>query len=441
MVKKQTFKHSKHKQQVNTGNNKRIPFEIRQLDSLGQGISYHDKKIVFIKNALPGEKGMATLTAEQSKHSFARIESLSDITEFSKLRKSEACRHTLECGGCSYQFLDYETEWAHKVEITQREVYYWLKKYGPLTSTSEEDIKQQVSQVLTSHSAKGYEQNYRRRIQLHYDKNKNLIGLFRDKTHELFQIKECEQLIPPLKNYLTNTCIAKPWQKSLEEILKNQPTIGHIEFQVKDYPNNQEVSLTINQPYASEGFEQIHYAMNERCLNLLKQKVEEKYLLGLRPVAIDLFSGGGNLSNFSLFEKRILVDNYFPKDIDSSLQNQDSFSTYKINLLQTFSDLKKDPSFTQLINRLSQSQKDNEQKVLFIDPPRAGFKEIVPWVQLTRPETIFYLSCHPATLWRDLSQLKKSLSDYRLEEVHLFDFFPRTAHREILIIIKKEITN
>jgi 23S rRNA (uracil1939-C5)-methyltransferase len=47
---------------------------------------------------------------------------------------------------------------------------------------------------------------------------------------------------------------------------------------------------------------------------------------------------------------------------------------------------------------------------------------------------IFYVSCDPATLMRDLKQLSRA---YEVEDVKWFNMFPRTARFETLVVLKK----
>ncbi len=68
---------------------------------------------------------------------------------------------------------------------------------------------------------------------------------------------------------------------------------------------------------------------------------------------------------------------------------------------------------------------------VILDPPRGGLEPNVPgWLAKRPAPRIFYVSCDPATLTRDLSALS---SAYRIEKVTLFDFFPRTARFETFV--------
>jgi 23S rRNA (uracil1939-C5)-methyltransferase len=66
--------------------------------------------------------------------------------------------------------------------------------------------------------------------------------------------------------------------------------------------------------------------------------------------------------------------------------------------------------------------------VMIIDPPRAGMhKDVVRRILESAPERIVYVSCNPATMARDFSLLKER---YRVLEVQPVDMFPHTYHIE-----------
>lgn len=52
-----------------------------------------------------------------------------------------------------------------------------------------------------------------------------------------------------------------------------------------------------------------------------------------------------------------------------------------------------------------------------------------------RPAHLFYVSCNPATLARDLKVLCAN-GCYRLDKLALFDMFPRTAHFETAVALQ-----
>jgi 23S rRNA (uracil1939-C5)-methyltransferase len=72
---------------------------------------------------------------------------------------------------------------------------------------------------------------------------------------------------------------------------------------------------------------------------------------------------------------------------------------------------------------------------IVLDPPRAGAKGIESDLTALGASQIFYVSCNPTTLARDLASL--SHYGYKLRMVQPIDFFPQTFHVETLAILKR----
>ena len=72
---------------------------------------------------------------------------------------------------------------------------------------------------------------------------------------------------------------------------------------------------------------------------------------------------------------------------------------------------------------------------VIVDPPRGGLEPNVPkFLAASGVPRLFYVSCDPATLMRDLRELTRS---YEVVSVRRFDMFPRTARFETLVVLKK----
>jgi 23S rRNA (uracil1939-C5)-methyltransferase len=66
-----------------------------------------------------------------------------------------------------------------------------------------------------------------------------------------------------------------------------------------------------------------------------------------------------------------------------------------------------------------------------VDPPRGGLSPKIPRALLERrPRRLTYVSCHSATLARDLRLLTRA---YRIESIVLIDLFPQTGHMEAIV--------
>jgi 23S rRNA (uracil1939-C5)-methyltransferase len=76
-------------------------------------------------------------------------------------------------------------------------------------------------------------------------------------------------------------------------------------------------------------------------------------------------------------------------------------------------------------------------QAVFLDPPRKGSDEVtLGAVADAGVPNIWYLSCDPATLARDLKFL--AAKGYRLGAVQPFDMFPQTGHIETLVTLYRD---
>ena len=74
---------------------------------------------------------------------------------------------------------------------------------------------------------------------------------------------------------------------------------------------------------------------------------------------------------------------------------------------------------------------------VIVDPPRGGLEHgVAHALALSKVPRVFYVSCDPATLTRDLRELVKA---YDVESVRWFDMFPRTARFETLVTLRRSL--
>ena len=73
---------------------------------------------------------------------------------------------------------------------------------------------------------------------------------------------------------------------------------------------------------------------------------------------------------------------------------------------------------------------------VIVDPPRGGLEPHVPeWLAQSNAPRIFYVSCDPATLMRDLRVIARQ--NYEVESVKWVDMFPRTARFETFVTLRR----
>jgi 23S rRNA (uracil1939-C5)-methyltransferase len=76
--------------------------------------------------------------------------------------------------------------------------------------------------------------------------------------------------------------------------------------------------------------------------------------------------------------------------------------------------------------------------VVFLDPPRKGSDEgTLAAIAAAEVPEVWYLSCNPSTLARDLALLVAA--GYVLGAVQPFDMFPQTGHVEALALLRRAV--
>ena len=84
-----------------------IELDIESLAFGGMGISKINGKIIFVKNAIPDQRVLARITKKRKSYFEAR--KLSVIKE-SNFYTKPTCIHFNDCGGCSFQNLNYKNQ-------------------------------------------------------------------------------------------------------------------------------------------------------------------------------------------------------------------------------------------------------------------------------------------------------------------------------------------
>ena len=85
-------------------------------------------------------------------------------------------------------------------------------------------------------------------------------------------------------------------------------------------------------------------------------------------------------------------------------------------------------------------QKAGRPDVVIVDPPRAGLSQkIVRRIVEAGPQRIVYVSCNPTTLAPNAAQLSES--GYRLTRVRPVDMFPQTPHIELVAELVRSSTS
>lgn len=422
--------------------------EIIDLAHDGRGIARVDGKVTFIAGALPGERVRYRLRRQSKQTDEGELVA---VERPSAERVEPRCAHFGVCGGCSLQHLSP----AGQVAFKQKQLLDALERIGKVTP---EAIAPPVM---------GDEWGYRRRARLSVKhvtkKGAVLVGFRETDSPFVAQLESCVVLDPRvgLKLKALAECIEKLHIHTLVpqiEVAAAQ-TVALV-FRVMQAPTAADVEvlrafgkehgfdiylqtggLDTVRPLDSEAreltlspdgsdlalafrptdFVQVNDAVNRQ---MVRQALD---WLGVRPGqrVLELFCG---LGNFSLPLARAGAQLTAVEGERGLVER--ARANAKANRL--------DIRFEQADLFVPDARADwlaARYDAVLIDPPRAGAREVLPFVADGKPDRIAYVSCHPGTLARDAAFLVER--GYRLARAGILDMFPHTNHVESMALFQR----
>ena len=410
----------------------------------GKGVGRVDGKVYFVEDAIAGDEVRAEVTRDNGRYADAKAV---ELLKRSPFRGASSCPWSDECGGCQWMGVSYERqlEWKRQFVVSA------LSRIGKL--------EQQVVFPIYGSSR---QLAYRNRIFLRgiiAPGKKIEIGYFRKGTRELVRIEQCAIAVDPvnsvveaIRNMDIPVTDAVKFRIELQELppatgpnvvislyppesrtpaldpflasLKKLPQVRWAGY-IADLPSAPTVLFeegVLNYSTQPGQFQQVNVGLNHKMRDWVRERAEK-----MNPGRVlDLFCGSGNLSLQLADGKRIVQGiEYSKRAIEVAQFNVAS------NGLRNASYYAGDTE-----KHLWKCAKTGEKFDLVIaDPPREGmFESLIPLMKIL-PQTIIYVSCDPTTLARDLSSLCKS--NYRIDEIAAFDFFPNTYHVETAVVLKR----
>lgn len=371
-----------------------INFEIDHIDPLGQGVCKHGENIFFISKTLPLDKGECEIYKKKKKLNWAVLHNPDSLTTKSPYRVNPQCEHFNFCTGCHFQHTDYKTECSFKLQSFKHLAKKILNKNCSIDFIPTQNIQNRFG--------------YRNRIQLHYNKKKNLLGFVSSINQNIIKVPNCIIPIAEIQKSLQKLYFNNSWQ----DLTIEAPNEGHIEI----YYFNDRINISVNGPYAHIGFSQVNSEMNKLLINNLSKELNSIPSIENKTI-YDLFGGDGNLSNNINSQKCYIVDSF--------VQSKTKNNFIACNLFE------KDA-----IKTLQKRIKD-APNILIIDPPRSGFDQLPTYLQTFSPTDIFYVSCSAQTLIRDISLLQATNKEWEINNIKIYDLFPCTFHFETVVHLSR----
>lgn len=439
-----------------------------------------DGKVIFIKNAVPGD----IVDIQTTKKRKAYYEgSATHIHKESDKRVTPECSHFGTCGGCKWQFMGYE----HQLFYKQQEVVNNLTRLGNIELP-------EVSPILGSKE----QYFYRNKMEFSFSdsrwlsleeiqsdteiEDRNALGFhIPGMWDKILDIDKCHLQQDPsntIRNGIKEFAIANhlPFYNArnqkgllrtlmirtastgeimvlvqffyedvekrtllLEYIANEFPEITSLQYVINTKGNDtiydQNVICYKGQSYIEEEMEGLRFRINAKSFyqtnsnqayELYKVTRDFAGLTG-NELVYDLYTGTGTIAQFvSKKAKKVVGIEAVPEAIEDAKANAERNQIDNTDFYA--GDMKK--VFTQdFVNQ------HGVPDVLITDPPRDGMhKDVVGQILQLAPEKIVYVSCNSATQARDLSLLD---SVYKVTKVQPVDMFPQTFHVENVVLLEK----
>ncbi len=441
-----------------------VDLAIESLDLEARGIARHEGKVVFVREALPGEQVRAQIVRRKPRYDVAQT---LEVIKPSSARDTPRCPHFGVCGGCAMQHLEPSSQLAIKQRALEDQLAH-IGRLRPLT-------------VLRAVSGPTWAYRYRARLSVRNVPKKGgvLVGFHERGSSYVADMRTCLVLPPRVASLLMPLRELIGGLQMRDRMPQIEVALGDsahgqvlalvfrvldavhpadraamIEFaRVHDFelwaqpkgpdsivlwwapgsPDDAPVSrlgyalpeFNVQMPYRPTDFTQVNHRINEvlvaRAIRLLAPQSDER--------VADLFCGLGNFSLplarcsagvLGIEGSKALVDRAGSNARLNGLEERASFQVANLFDMTT-------PAWQAL---------GAFDRVL-IDPPREGALEVCKAIaeDAHRPKRIVYVSCNPATLARDAAVLTHG-HRFRLMAAGAVNMFPHTSHVESIAVFE-----
>ncbi len=425
----------------------------------GEGVAHADTYVIFVPFAMKGEQVRAKVTYVKKNLVFCELK---EVLRPSKERVTYECNRFPRCGGCDLLHASYQEQ----LRIKKENVETLFRKNAGM-DIAVDDVVPSPKQLA-----------YRNKIQLPFGSvnGKTAVGFFRENSHKIVSITKCflhgewvEKLISVFLEYaekynikayeegsrtgtlrhlvarfidnkycivvVTNNC-RLPHADDLVKMLKeaigedfslyyspkeehNNVIMGKSVVPVKESPfiiNVLGVEVSLN-PFS-------FLQLNDDVRDLIYTAVADRIPDG--SVVIDAYAGVG-IIGATLAKRCARVDNI---EIGPEATVDGDILAKENGLSDRITNINGDAAV--ILPKLLKDINVKDQIYIILDPPRKGISpEVANALNgLDCPVKLFYISCNPATLTRDVKLLSEK---YEIEKVTPYDMFPQTKHVETVV--------
>ncbi|HXP94102.1 MAG TPA: 23S rRNA (uracil(1939)-C(5))-methyltransferase RlmD [Candidatus Binatia bacterium] len=429
--------------------------DFKDLLANGQAVGRYGGLVVFVTGPLPGERALVRISAVKAKYA---VGELIEVLTVSPHRVESFCKIFGVCGGCQVQHLAYPAQLAWKRDLVRAA----LARIGGIDVAVNPPIGMREPRA------------YRNKISLvieHRDGRAEL-GFYRARSHRLVPVDGCPVALPQLDASigglaasiddtstsgafsevrhavmragaatgesvlaLTTRHRSERVQASGDAIARRLPGVVGVGNSYELTNDNAVLGRRLTTIWGRAEMEErigpVRFRVSPASFFQVNGEMVGRIFDYMAPVlgslrVVDLYCGAGTFSMFFAHGgARVVGIEENPNAVREALANAE---------LNGVGD-----RATFLAGRVEQLLRGGAGRealmtadIVFLDPPRKGSDEsTLAAIAALRPPNVWYLSCNPATLARDIAQLIRG--GYLVGIVQPFDMFPQTGHVETLV--------
>ncbi len=451
--------------------NQVVELEIEDLAYGGMGVSRIGGYVVFVKDAIPGDRAKVRIVKRKGSYSQAAIE---ELIQPSKMRIEPPCPLHDGCGGCVWQNLPYEEQLKAKEEHIKDS----LQRIGGHSDIPLESIVPSPGQF-----------RYRNKMDFSFgaDENgKTVLGFHRPgRFDKIFSVPQCLLQPEPLDGVLQTVSSwaeasgLPPYNPKSHEgilrslILRRSQTNGRwlavlltkttevgdclselasrleqsadgfagliwgFNDGVADIARMDTEAGRVGEPFLEEQLDEFRYRVspfsffqtNTEAATLLYRTSREFSGFTGRETLLDAYCGAGTIGIFcarecrKVFGVEIVREAIWDARENAAMNGLDNCTFIAAPMAKGLS----------LISDAAGSRTDR----VIVDPPRGGMdKRSLKQLLAIQAPVFVYISCNPTTMARDVVTIGEA--GYRIARARALDLFPHTYHVETVIRFERE---
>lgn len=397
--------------------------EIEALDHFGLGVGRVLGKVIFVENALPGERVLVEIVKTKKNYQKGRV---LEYLKKSDVRAEAVCPYFDTCGGCALMFYNYDKT----LEFKKNKVQELIRK-------NKIDYDKDIEVIRNENYL-----NYRNKASLKIKDGK--IGFYQNKTHQLVEINVCkivnEEINKVIENYkllgISNGSLTVRVNQNKEVLLiieseeeKNNIELERLKECVKLVGIVYNGRVIYGQDFyyeriggmlfkvSHDAFFQVNPFITEKLFQFVLENIDSE------EVVLDLFSGVGTLGMFASKKVREVIS---VEAVKNAVLN--GILNAKLNKRDNIKFMLGDVG--EIVTKIK-----NEIDTLIVDPPRKGLdKNTKKYIRDKRPGKIIYISCDVSTLMRDLKELEDI---YKIKDYKILDMFSFSYHLESFCVLSR----